>query len=147
MGQKIEADGLPFADIDPDSTVQERFFDTEEPGTDKWWIASGTFTWFTDAGTLLSVTSWYDRTTDEHEEEHTFLHWLFNFDIGIPIDPIESDISTIEKYSSFSNETRWTSNLDGPFQFTAGIFYQDVIHERCRRAWLMQLMILPGPLV
>jgi iron complex outermembrane receptor protein len=126
MGQKIEADGLPFADNDPDNNVQERFFDTEEPGTDKWWIASGTFNWFTDAGTLLSVTSWYDRTTDEHEEEHTFLHWLFNFDIGIPIDPIESDISTIEKYSSFSNETRWTSNLDGPFQFTAGIFYQDV---------------------
>ena len=77
-------------------------------------------------GTLVSVTSWYDRTTDEHEEEHTFLHWLFNHDIGIPIDPIESDISTIEEYSSFSNETRWTSSLDGPLQFTAGVFYQDV---------------------
>ena len=46
--------------------------------------------------------------------------------IGIPIDPIESDISTIEKYSSFSNETRWTSSLEGPLQFTVGIFYQDV---------------------
>ena len=126
MGQKIEADGLPFADNDPDNNVQERFFDTEEPGTDKWWIASATFNWFTDVGTLVSVTSWYDRTTDEHEEEHTFLHWLFNHDIGIPIDPIESDISTIEEYSSFSNETRWTSSLDGPLQFTAGVFYQDV---------------------
>ena len=125
MTQQIDADGLPFADIDADNTTQMRFFNTEEPGTDEWYVASGTFNWELDAGSVVSTTSWYDRETDESEEEHTFLHFLFNAVIGIPIDPLESDLSTIEKYESFTHETRFTSNFDGKLQVTAGIFYAD----------------------
>ena len=125
MGQKVEADGLPFADIFPDNTTEMRFYDTEEPGSDKWYIASGTFRWTVDAGTLVSTTSWYERETNEFEEELTFLHFLLDQVIGIPIDPIESRINTIENYQSFAHETRFSTDFDGDFQFTAGIFYQD----------------------
>ena len=125
IAQKVEADGLPFSDIDPDETTEVRFFDTSEEGTDEWYIGSGTFFWNIDAGQFVSTTSYYDRETDEAEEEHTFLHNLFNEVIGIPIDPLESQLSTIEKYESFTHETRFTTSFDGPFQFTAGVFYSD----------------------
>jgi iron complex outermembrane receptor protein len=125
MGQSVDADGLPFADNDPDNIETPRFFNTEEPGTDEWYIASGTFNWDTDYGTVVSSTSWYERETDETEEEATFLHSLFNNVIGIPIDPLESPLSTIEKYETFTQEIRFTSTFEGPWQLTAGAFYAD----------------------
>ena len=125
IAQKVEADGLPFSDVDPEETTEVRFYDTEEDGTDEWYIGSGTFFWDIDAGQFVSTTSYYDRETDEAEEEHTFLHWLFLNVIDIPVDPLESRLSTIEKYESFTHETRFTSTFDGPFQFTVGVFYSD----------------------
>jgi len=125
MGQKVEADGLPFADIDPGNTTEMRYFDSEEPGSDKWNIASGTFTWGTDVGTLVSTTSWYTRKTDEYEEETSFLHFLYDVVIGFSIDPVESTLNTIEDYESFVHETRFVTDFGGAWNFTAGIFYQD----------------------
>jgi len=125
MTQKIEADGLPFADIKASNTTERRFFDSKEPGTDLWHIYSGTLNWTTSAGEVTSTTSWYDRKTSEWEEEATFLHFLFDQVIGIPIDPIESVINTTEKYDSFVQETRFNSSFDGKFNFIAGFFYQD----------------------
>ncbi len=126
MGQKIEADGFPFADIKASNTTERRFFDLDEPGTDKWYVASGTLNWATSAGTLSSTTSWYDRTTSEWEEETSFLHNLFDQVIGISIDPIPSIINTTEKYQSFVQETRFSSSFDGPLNFITGVFYQDL---------------------
>jgi len=125
MFQEIEADGLPFADNDPENMERMRFFDLEEPGTDDWTVFSGVFDWEVDAGSFVISTSWYDRTTDESEEEHHFLHFLFNQVIGIPIDPLPSILSTVEKYESFVHETRFTSNNDGKFNYTVGVFYSD----------------------
>lgn len=125
MHQKVEADGLPFADITPENTTTPRFFDSEEPGTDKWTIASATFNWAGDAGNLVSTTSFYDRTTSEWEEEASFLHFLFDVVIGIPIDPLESVINTTEKYESFVHESRFSSNNDGSLNYIVGVFYQD----------------------
>ena len=126
MGQKVEADGLPFADIEPDNTTQLRFFNTEEPGSDRWYIISGTLNWDVASGEVVSSTSWYDRRTSEWEEEASFLHFLFDQVIGIPIDPLESAINTTEKYSSFVQEVRYSSRFDGAFNFIAGAFYQDL---------------------
>jgi len=125
IAQKVDADGMPFADIDADETTTLRFFDTDESGTDEWYIASGTFNWEIEAGTFVSTTSWFDRETDESEEITDFLHGLFNNVIGIPIDPLESRITTVEQYESLTHETRFTSLFEGDWQFTAGIFYAD----------------------
>ena len=125
MYQKVEADGLPFADNDPENTTRLRFFNSEEPGTDEWSVFSGTIDWELEAGTIVSSTSWYDRKTDESEEEHHFLHFLFNVVIGIPIDPLESVLNTVEEYESFVHETRFTSSNDGKLNYTVGIFYSD----------------------
>jgi iron complex outermembrane recepter protein len=126
MFQSVDSDGLPFADRTPDNTLQSRFFDIEEPGTDDWTVASGTFQWDVAQGTVTSTTSYYERTTDESEEEGTFLHNLFNNVIGIPVDPVRAPLSTIEEYESFIHETRYSSDFDGPFQFTTGFYYEDL---------------------
>ena len=129
MFQSVEADGLPFADVDPESTEQLRFFDIEEPGTDDWFVASGTFDWDVANGNVSSTTSYYTRETDETEEETTFLHFLYDAVIGIPIDPFASPISTIEDYESISHETRFSSDYEGPVQFTAGVYYEDLTFD------------------
>ncbi len=41
--------------------------------------------------------------------------------IGLPFDEVFDDI--IEDIDTFSQELRWTSNLDGNFNYTAGLYY------------------------
>ena len=123
MYQKISADGLPFADVTPDNDVQARYYDVDESGFDRWWLASGTLNWDLGSGTLVSSTSYFDRYLDETEEMTGFLFWLFNNAI-VPIDPLYSDISQSEDFTSLVHETRYTSSLDGPLQYTLGVFYQ-----------------------
>ncbi len=125
MYQKIDADGLPFADIDPDETDTPRYFDSDEPGDDEWWIASVVLNWSLDVGDFTSTTAYYDRETDEAEEEHTFLDFIYGAAVGIPITPLESVLRTTSEYENFSHETRFTSSFIGPWNFTAGVFYAD----------------------
>lgn len=124
MYQKIDADGLPFADVSPDNFTEKRFFDVDEPGSDRWWLASGTLNWDLDSGSITSTTSYFDRFLNEREEMATFLHFVVTQAFGLPIDPLKSVIDESEGYKSFVHETRYTSDLEGPLQFTAGIFYQ-----------------------
>ncbi len=58
-----------------------------------------------------------------------FLHWLFN-NVIVPIDPLFSDLTESEDFSSFVHETRYTSSFDGPLQFTGGVFYQSSKYHR-----------------
>lgn len=125
MYQQVDADNLPFADITPNSTTQARFFDTDEPGSDEWWITSATLNWSLDWGEVVSTTAYYERETNEAEELHSFMHWLYDAE-GLRIDPIESTIQTIENYESKTHETRFVSNESSLGQFTAGLFFQDL---------------------
>lgn len=125
MYQKIEADGMPFADIDADNMKTPRFFDSEEPGEDEWWIASLVLNWSLDAGDITSTTAYYERDTEEFEEEHTFLDFIYGAAVGLPVLPVESVLSTTSEYENFSHETRFTSSFDGPWNFVVGIFYAD----------------------
>ena len=124
MYQKVDADGLPFADITPGNFTEQRFFDTEEPGSDRWWLASGTFDWEVAGGNIVSTTSYFDRFLDEREEETSFLHFLYGVVIGLPVDPHESFIDENERFKSFVHETRYTSSFEGALNFTFGVFYQ-----------------------
>ena len=160
MYQKIEADGLPFADIDPDNMDTPRFFDSEEPGEDEWWIASVVFNWALSNGEITSTTAYYERTTEEAEEEHTFLDFIYGAAVGIPITPLESVLTTTSDYENFSHETRYTSNFDGPWNFTLGVFYADNkftrgyppalqvgVNDALNEAAGAQLDIVPGDLI
>ena len=103
----------------------------------------------------------FDRFIDEREEETTFLHFLFNNVIGIPIDPVESPIDESKDYASIVHETRFTSDFSGRFQVTAGIFYQRVktklryfppalapgMNDAVNEAAGAQLDIVPGDLI
>ena len=124
MFQRIEADGLPFADIEPGNFTEKRFFNSDEPGTDRWWLGSGTFNWDVAGGTIVSTTSYFDRFLNEAEEETHFLHFLYGVVIGLPIDPLNSVLFENERFKSFVHETRYSSDFDGPLNFTAGVFYQ-----------------------
>ncbi|MGB1438887.1 MAG: TonB-dependent receptor, partial [Luminiphilus sp.] len=125
MYQKIKADGLPFADIDAENMEQSRFFDSEEPGQDEWWIASVVLNWSINAGDITSTTAFYERETSEFEEEHTFLDFIYGAAVGIPITPLESTLETTSEYENFTHETRFSSNFDGRWNYTVGIFYGD----------------------
>ena len=109
----------------PRARRRHRFFQAGEPGTDEWSIGSATLNVNFSAGTLTSTLSKYQRETDETEEEAHFLHFLFDNVIGIPIDPLYSILSTVEDYDSTVFESRFSSDLDGPFNFTVGVFYSD----------------------
>lgn len=125
MYQRIEADGLPFADVDAENMETRRFFDSEEPGEDEWWIASVVVNWSVGAGDITSTTAYYERETSEFEEEHTFLDFIYGAAVGIPITPLESTLETTSEYQNFTHETRFTSSSDGPINYTVGLFYGD----------------------
>jgi outer membrane receptor protein involved in Fe transport len=124
MYQKVDADGLPFADISPSNFTEKRFFNIQESGSDRWFAVSGTFNWDLGNANIVSTTSYFDRYLNEREEESTFIHTLFNTVIGLVIDPLEGSIDENETYKSFVHETRYVSAWEGQFQLTAGIFYQ-----------------------
>jgi outer membrane receptor protein involved in Fe transport len=160
MYQKIEADGLPFADVDPENMETPRFFDSEEPGEDEWWIASVVLNWSLKAGDITSTTAYYERETEEAEEEHTFLDFIYGAAVGIPITPLESVLTTTSEYENFSHETRFTSSFEGPWNFTVGIFYADNqfvrgyppalqvgANDALNEAAGAQLDIIPGDLI
>ncbi len=125
MYQRIEADGLPFADVDAENMETRRFFDSEEPGEDEWWIASVVVNWSLGAGDITSTTAYYERETSEFEEEHTFLDFIYGAAVGVPITPLESTLETTSEYQNFTHETRFTSSSDGPINYTVGLFYGD----------------------
>jgi iron complex outermembrane receptor protein len=125
MYQKIKADGLPFADINSENMETRRFFDSDEPGEDEWWIASVVANWSINAGDITSTTAYYERNTSEFEEEHTFLDFIYGAAVGIPITPLESVLETTSEYKNFTHETRFTSNLEGRLNYTVGVFYGD----------------------
>ena len=124
MYQKIEADGLPFADVTPDNFTQARFFNIEEDGSDRWWLGSGTFDWNLSHGKVVSTTSYFDRYLNENEEETHFLHFLHEYVVGIPIAPLASVITENERFKSLVHETRYTSSNSGALNYTVGVFYQ-----------------------
>ncbi len=119
MYQKVEADGLPFADISPKNFQQFRYFNIEEPGSDRWYLGSGTLTWDLEFGSFTTTTAYFDRFIDEDEDETAVLPFF------IPIvPPAPAPITETVDFNATVHETRFTSDFAGPFQLTAGVFYQ-----------------------
>lgn len=70
-----------------------------------------------ESGTLTSITAFRNVETD----------WQMSSigagvgGLGLPFDEVVDDIE--ESVDTFSQELRWTSNLDGSFNYTAGLYY------------------------
>jgi iron complex outermembrane recepter protein len=77
-----------------------------------------------DTGTLTSITAHRHNETDwEMQSVGAGLGA-----IGLPFDEVVDDI--VEDIDTYSQELRWTSNLDGNINYTAGFFY---FHEETDR--------------
>ena len=84
------------------------------------------------SGVLTSITGFRNAKTD----------WgMASIGVGIPveiIDDITQDIDT------FTQEFRWTSNLDGRFNYVAGVYYLDEDSERTEQYRLLLPQTIGG---
>ena len=134
MYQSARLDGFPLADIDPDNLVQNRDFDTREGGEDEWYLYTMNINYDHDLGTFTSATSYFERETFEFEGSGSFINFLqalpgseggFGLFDTIGVRPVTSPIFQTLNFESFTQEFRFVSDFDGPFQMVAGAFYQD----------------------
>jgi len=70
-----------------------------------------------DAGTLTSITAF--RSVETSWQMTSIGAGVGG--LGLPFDEVVDDIN--ESVDTFSQEFRWTSNLDGPLSYTAGVFF------------------------
>jgi iron complex outermembrane recepter protein len=116
----------------PTNFTQGRFFNIPEGGFDNWQLDSIDFKWNTSAGELVSSSSYFTRKVVESEDETDFI-WADLLPLvtinpavtKLPL-PIPSAISEEKDYQRFVQEVRFASQLSGPVQFVAGVFYSDL---------------------
>lgn len=167
LHQKTELDGFPLADVSTDNFVHNRDFDVDEGGDDEWTLYTFNLTYDTDQGTFTSATSWFERETFETEASGSFINFLHAlpgaaggfglFDV-IGVRPVTSPIFQTLNFETFVQEARFASDLDGPWNFVAGAFYQNTDDDEAFQprnyarglndnfAALQQVLGIPGPL-
>lgn len=128
MYQRISIDGFPLADVAvldpahtvylvPGSFIQKREFDIPESAVDKFVLATTEIRLVRKFGTFLSSTSYFDRDNNNIEDDSLAIYTAF----GTPPVPvtIEDDLST----RAFTQEFRFLSTFQGPFQVVGGLYY------------------------
>ena len=134
LHQKTDLDGFPLADIEPGNFDHNRDFDVDEGGEDEWTLYTLNLNYATDQGEFISATSWFDRKTFEVEASGSFINFLqalpsedegFGLFSVIGVRPVTSPIFQELNFETFVQEARFASDLDGPWNFVAGAFYQD----------------------
>ncbi|MFZ5615713.1 MAG: TonB-dependent receptor plug domain-containing protein, partial [Pseudomonadota bacterium] len=118
--ERRDRDGRSFADIRADNRVNERLFDIDEEANEEWELGALNIRFDTGAGDIVSSTSYFDRSFDDTEDFSELSSLLF----GIP--PTPSIIFARVDDERFSQEARFESAFGGPFELTAGFFYQDI---------------------
>ena len=136
MVQKVKLSGFPLADTNPDNFSQNRDVNVNAPegGSDKWTLASLNISHTTEYGTLTSAFSYFDRSTFEFEESGAFINFILllpgEFEgFGVPLDilapkQLSSPIFQKLESTSYTEELRFASDLDGALNYVAGLFYQ-----------------------
>jgi iron complex outermembrane recepter protein len=132
IGYPYPAGPYTLPPLKPSDFTQGRFFNIPEGGYDSWQLFSIGFKWNTGAGELVSSTSYFDRKVVETEDETDFI-WTALLPAvtanpafpNLPA-PIPSSISEKKEYQRFVQEIRFASQLPGPVQFVAGVFYSDL---------------------
>jgi outer membrane receptor protein involved in Fe transport len=98
--------------------------DTAEPTTQKTWIGNITVRKTLSAGELMSSTSYYDRDIMLNEDASNVLYYFFS---PVP----QNFVYPVSMHGDYRNkewteEGRFTSSFQGPFQVTSGVFYHYV---------------------
>ena len=165
MTQRAEYNGFPLADFNttpgngigfpvPSSAppplpkpllsqdlTQARFFNIPEGGSDLWHLSSLSLHWNTGIGEFVSSTAYFDRNVDEQEDQSEFIWAAITSGAGALPQP--GPIQEIKRYQRFVEEARFASQLPGPVQFVAGVFYSD-FHGRLPFASLYPPSEVPG---
>jgi iron complex outermembrane recepter protein len=111
--------GHPYADYTAGNLTQYRMFDLAEPGSESWKLYSLTAKYKTPVGEITSDTARFIRHSSDSEDSSEVAQLYF----GTPPTPVEFHV--LGSNRAFSQEVRFTSSFRGPFQITAGAFYQD----------------------
>ena len=167
LHQKTDLDGFPLADVSTGNFVHNRDFDVDEGGEDEWMLYTFNLTYATGQGTFTSATSWFERETFETEASGSFINFLqalpgaaggFGLFDVIGVRPVTSPIFQTLNFETFVQEVRFASDLDGPWNFVAGAFYQNTDDDEAFQprnyarglndnfAALQQILGIPGPL-
>ncbi|MYE84162.1 MAG: TonB-dependent receptor [Gammaproteobacteria bacterium] len=117
--QKFESDGPAFVDNEIDNFVKVRQHNLDETGEDEYYLLSLDLEIGLEAGAILSSTTFFNRETEDLEDGTQAIAFL-----GLATVPVR----TIEAGDSdrVTQEIRFVSEFDGPFQLVAGGFYQSV---------------------
>jgi len=118
--------GGPFNIDEPqgsfDNMIQDR--DTAETTRQKTWLANLTIRQVLPSFELLSSTSYYDRDILLHEDASNVLYYFFS---PVPQNSVFPVSMTGDyKNKEWTQEFRFTSSFQGPWQLTGGLFYHNV---------------------
>ena len=108
----------------PEITTDDDFINTNITGTprdDDVTLIGGTLQYTADYGTLSLASSYY-----EHEVDATFDSTPILSFFGVPTAGVTSQPQTFE---TTMIEARFASNYDSPFNFVAGVYYQEDENE------------------
>ncbi|MDB4309140.1 TonB-dependent receptor [Porticoccaceae bacterium] len=123
--QDIEQDGTPDVNLLLDGQYQQRRYNIGEGGSRYEYlesevdIVSLVANYDLGWGTLSSTTSQLDSDSGAGTDLSFGTDWL-----GLPYNPPYDLISTAN-YEVFTQELRFASQLGGPLEFVAGIYYED----------------------
>lgn len=124
--QRQSGDGYDFSEGNPDNFIQIRGAGLPESFTDDWEFYGLTGKLQLEKGTIISATSYLNRSVVEREDAS---EWNSAVLLGYsPNDPTANDfwasqMAVDRGINQFTQELRYQSNLDGRFNFTAGLFY------------------------
>jgi len=133
--QETKANGFPFADVaitggDQPQTlrqtsyVQRRTFDVPESSRDKWLLATFDAKLRESFGTFNSATSYFRRRSHDIEDITDFIAFAYG------ISPLPAPAEYAPRVNSFTQEFRFVSDFQGPFQIVAGLFYSRTANDR-----------------
>jgi len=112
----------PLPALHAGNFTQARMFNIAEGGYDTWKLGSLNIHWNTDIGDIISSTAYFTRTVWETEDVSD---WLFAGPMG-GYQALPDSVSEKKDYQRFVEELRFVSQLPGPVQFVAGVFYSDL---------------------
>ena len=157
--QKVDLDGFPLADIEPENFVQNRDFNDAEGGEDEWALVSLNLNYETSYGTFTSATSYFDQEVFETEASGEFVNFLQSIPLNAFFKPISDELTSAVVNAGFAADTdsifslagvnpssspifqqqvfettvqelRFVSDFDGYYNVVVGLFYQDTTDEQ-----------------